>query len=91
MVMAGNSALLECRLPEVEEGVLVVTSWLRGDNVNILPSLYGDGKHHMLSTGELRVLHVSPADGNARFRCRFLDTLSGISHLSVNSARLTVS
>ncbi|KAA0184352.1 hypothetical protein HAZT_HAZT009377 [Hyalella azteca] len=41
MVMAGNSALLECHLPEVEEGVLVVTSWLREDNINILPSLYG--------------------------------------------------
>ncbi|KAF2363173.1 hypothetical protein FHG87_006070 [Trinorchestia longiramus] len=41
MVMSGNTALLKCHLPAVQEGVLAVTSWQKDNTINIFPSLYG--------------------------------------------------
>ena len=39
-VLAGNNAVLRCRVP-TDEDYFVVSSWLKDDKINILPSVSG--------------------------------------------------
>ncbi|KAH8349353.1 hypothetical protein KR084_001255, partial [Drosophila pseudotakahashii] len=66
----GNNVLIKCSIPAYVKDFVTVTSWLQEPNVNIYPSLEGDGKNHMLQSGELLVYRITEHDAHKLYRCR---------------------
>ncbi|XP_033607218.1 Down syndrome cell adhesion molecule-like protein Dscam2 isoform X3 [Cryptotermes secundus] len=89
-VTRGNMAVLRCVVPSFVRDFLSVTSWLQDQKFNIYPSSEGDGKFHMLPTGELIVLNVGNSDSYSTYQCRVTHRLSGETRVSTGVARITV-
>ncbi|XP_066996259.2 cell adhesion molecule Dscam2 [Anabrus simplex] len=89
-VLRGNSALLRCTVASFVRDFLTVTSWLQDRTFNIYPSSDGDGKFHMLPSGELVVRNTGGADGYSSYQCRVTHRLSGETRVSGAAARITV-
>ncbi|KAH8385266.1 hypothetical protein KR009_003448, partial [Drosophila setifemur] len=66
----GSNVLIKCSIPSFVKDYVAVTSWLQEPNFNIFPSIEGDGKHHMLFTGELLVYNITKRDAKKLYRCR---------------------
>ncbi|XP_054281241.1 cell adhesion molecule Dscam2-like [Macrosteles quadrilineatus] len=90
-VSRGNIAVLHCIVPTFMRDYLTVTSWLQDHAFNIYPSSDGDGKFHMLPSGELVVLNVGQADGFSTYECRVTHRLTGETRVSVRHTRIQVS
>ncbi|XP_024082904.1 Down syndrome cell adhesion molecule-like protein Dscam2 isoform X2 [Cimex lectularius] len=67
-----------------------ITSWLQDSSFNIYPTNKGDGKYHMLPTGELMIRLLEEADVYRSYQCRAINRLTGHSLLSVHRIRFTV-
>nr|CAD7441248.1 unnamed protein product [Timema bartmani] len=91
IVVRGNSAVLRCIVPSFVKDFIKVTSWLQDGNFNIFPSRDGDGKLHMLPTGELVVVNAGSADSYSTYQCRVAHRLSGETRVSTGVARISVS
>nr|CAD7402190.1 unnamed protein product [Timema cristinae] len=91
IVVRGNSAVLRCIVPSFVKDFIKVTSWLQDGNFNIFPSRDGDGKLHMLPTGELVVVNAGTADSYSTYQCRVTHRLSGEARESTGVARISVS
>ncbi|XP_046394996.1 Down syndrome cell adhesion molecule-like protein Dscam2 isoform X2 [Ischnura elegans] len=76
-VPRGCSARLRCTVPShVREWVRVV-AWVREpSSLYIYPSLHGDGKFHVLPSGDLLVFNVDFSDQFHSFRCRTIHRLT---------------
>ncbi|KAH8272142.1 hypothetical protein KR018_002176, partial [Drosophila ironensis] len=66
----GGNVLIKCSIPSFVKDYVTVTSWLQEPNFNIYPSIEGDGKNHMLLTGELLVHNITKQDVQKVYRCR---------------------
>ncbi|XP_054281239.1 cell adhesion molecule Dscam2-like [Macrosteles quadrilineatus] len=89
-VIRGNTALLKCSIPSFVKDYITVTSWLQDSSFNIYPSIKGDGKYHMLPTGELLIQRVDEADKYRSYQCRAMNRLTATPLLSVGRARFSV-
>ncbi|KAF2353531.1 Immunoglobulin-like domain, partial [Trinorchestia longiramus] len=88
--LVGNVARLTCAVPSYVKEYVTVTSWVRDDVYNVIPSQLGDAKYHMTSAGDLLVFDIVHADGASTYRCRTVDALSGVTSVST-TARIIVS
>ncbi|XP_021939407.1 Down syndrome cell adhesion molecule-like protein Dscam2 isoform X3 [Zootermopsis nevadensis] len=89
-VSRGNMAVLRCLVPSFVRDFVSVTSWLQDQKFNIYPSSDGDGKFHMLPSGELVVLNAASADSFSSYQCRVTHRLTGETRPSTGVARITV-
>ncbi|XP_059489683.1 cell adhesion molecule Dscam2-like isoform X2 [Neocloeon triangulifer] len=90
LVSRGNTAVLRCQVPSAVKDYLTVTSWLQDDTFNIYPSSDGDGKFHMLPSGELLVLNVDSSDVYSNYHCRATHRLSDETLVSTIPGKITV-
>ncbi|KAG8327830.1 hypothetical protein J6590_009632 [Homalodisca vitripennis] len=89
-VIRGNTALLKCSIPNFVKDHITVTSWLQDSSFNIYPSIKGDGKYHMLPTGELLIQRVDETDKYRSYQCRAMNRLTATPLLSMGRARFSV-
>nr|CAD7589389.1 unnamed protein product [Timema genevievae] len=89
-VVRGNTAVLKCTIPSFVREYITVTSWVQDSSFNIYPSTKGDGKYHMLPSGELLIRRVDESDKYRSYQCRAVNRLTGASLLSVGTARFSV-
>ncbi|XP_014291200.1 cell adhesion molecule Dscam2 isoform X4 [Halyomorpha halys] len=69
-VQRGCTAVLRCIVDRSARDLVKVVSWLQEPSFYIYPSLQGDGKYHVLPTGELLVHNVEYADQYPHYKCR---------------------
>ncbi|XP_073994425.1 cell adhesion molecule Dscam2-like isoform X3 [Rhodnius prolixus] len=86
----GNTALLKCVVPSFLKEFISITSWLQDSSFNIYPSIKGDGKYHMLPSGDLLVRRVDDADVYRSYQCRVINRLTGETLLSPHRVRFLV-
>ncbi|XP_039967520.1 Down syndrome cell adhesion molecule-like protein Dscam2, partial [Bactrocera tryoni] len=84
----GSNVLIKCNIPPFVKGYVTVASWLQEPNINIYPSLEGDGKNHMLPTGELLVYNITRTDAHKVCRCRTHHKLTQDSVVSSNMGKI---
>ncbi|XP_046406414.1 Down syndrome cell adhesion molecule-like protein Dscam2 [Ischnura elegans] len=89
-VMRGNTAILKCTISNFVREYITVTSWVQDSTFNIYPSIKGDGKYHMLPSGELLIRNVDEGDKYRSYQCRAVNRLTGSTLLSVDRARFMV-
>ncbi|XP_021925400.1 Down syndrome cell adhesion molecule-like protein Dscam2 isoform X4 [Zootermopsis nevadensis] len=90
-VIRGNTALLKCTIPSFVREYITVTSWIQDSKFNIFPTPKGEGKYHMLPSGELLIRHVDDEDKYRSYQCRVLNRLTGATLLSSGRAKFSVS
>ncbi|XP_070065018.1 cell adhesion molecule Dscam2-like isoform X1 [Drosophila virilis] len=84
----GSNILIKCNIPSFVKEYVTVTSWLQEPNFNIYPSLEGDGKNHMLPTGELLLYNITKNDSQKIYRCRTHHKLTQDSKVSSNAGKI---
>ncbi|XP_070159734.1 cell adhesion molecule Dscam2 isoform X3 [Polyergus mexicanus] len=84
----GNNVLIRCNLPSFVRDHVTVTSWLQEPVFNIYPSTMGDGKYHMLPSGELMIINITRSDAQMTYRCRTHHRLTQETVVSSNVGRL---
>ncbi|KAH0950048.1 hypothetical protein HN011_002504 [Eciton burchellii] len=84
----GNNVLVRCNVPSFVRDHVTVTSWLQEPAFNIYPSTMGDGKYHMLPTGELMIINITRSDAQMTYRCRTHHRLTQETVVSSNVGRL---
>ncbi|XP_070135044.1 cell adhesion molecule Dscam2-like [Drosophila bipectinata] len=84
----GCNILIKCLVPSFARNFVTVTSWLQEPNFNIYPSLEGDGKNHMLPTGELLVYNITKNDSQKMYRCRTHHRLTRNTLVSKNAGKI---
>ncbi|XP_077264986.1 cell adhesion molecule Dscam2 isoform X2 [Temnothorax americanus] len=84
----GNNVLMRCIVPSFVRDHVTVTSWLQEPVFNIYPSTMGDGKYHMLPTGELMIINITRSDAQMTYRCRTHHRLTQDTVVSSNVGRL---
>ncbi|XP_011055035.1 PREDICTED: LOW QUALITY PROTEIN: Down syndrome cell adhesion molecule-like protein Dscam2 [Acromyrmex echinatior] len=84
----GNNVLMRCNVPSFVRDHVTVTSWLQEPVFNIYPSTMGDGKYHMLPTGELMIINITRSDAQMTYRCRTHHRLTQDTVVSSNVGRL---
>ncbi|XP_006558173.1 dscam family member AbsCAM isoform X3 [Apis mellifera] len=72
----GCTAVLRCVVPSFVKDLVRVVSWLQEPSFYIYPSLQGDGKFHLLPTGELLVHSLEFSDQIHGYRCRTMHRLT---------------
>ncbi|KAL6441311.1 hypothetical protein ACFW04_003518 [Cataglyphis niger] len=72
----GCTAILRCIIPSYVKDLVRVVSWLHEPSSYIYPSLQGDGKFHLLPTGELLVHSLEFSDQLNGYRCRTMHRLT---------------
>ncbi|XP_063239602.1 LOW QUALITY PROTEIN: cell adhesion molecule Dscam2-like [Bacillus rossius redtenbacheri] len=72
----GCTAVLRCAVPSFVKELVRVVSWLQEPSFYVYPSLQGDGKFHLLPTGELLVHNVEFSDQFPTYRCRTMHRLT---------------
>ncbi|XP_011496238.1 PREDICTED: Down syndrome cell adhesion molecule-like protein Dscam2 [Ceratosolen solmsi marchali] len=72
----GCTAVLRCVVPSFVRDLVRVVSWLQEPAFYIYPSLQGDGKFHLLPTGELLVHGLEFTDQVPGYRCRTMHRLT---------------
>nr|XP_018897402.1 PREDICTED: Down syndrome cell adhesion molecule-like protein Dscam2 isoform X3 [Bemisia tabaci] len=73
----GCTAILQCSIPGFVKEYVRVVSWVQEPNLNIYASHDGDGKFHVLPTGELLVHNIEYRDQFTAYRCRTTHRLTG--------------
>ncbi|XP_011342293.1 Down syndrome cell adhesion molecule-like protein Dscam2 isoform X3 [Ooceraea biroi] len=84
----GNNVLVRCIVPSFVRDHVTVTSWLQEPAFNIYPSTMGDGKYHMLPTGELMIINITRSDAQMTYRCRTHHRLTQETVVSSNVGRV---
>ncbi|XP_055845688.1 cell adhesion molecule Dscam2 isoform X7 [Episyrphus balteatus] len=72
----GCTAILRCVVPTFVKELVRVVSWVHEPAIYIYPSLQGDGKFHLLPTGELLIHNLQDSDESQSFRCRSMHRLT---------------
>ncbi|XP_030383245.1 Down syndrome cell adhesion molecule-like protein Dscam2 [Scaptodrosophila lebanonensis] len=84
----GSNVLIKCNIPSFVKDYVTVTSWFQEPNFNIFPSLEGDGKNHMLPSGDLIVYNITRKDAEKSYRCRTHHKLTKDSVVSINAGKI---
>lgn len=77
-VIAGNTAVLKCQIPNYVAEYVMVTSWIQDENVNIYPNTDIGGKYVVLENGDLYISNAGPRDGYKNYACRTVHRLTGL-------------
>uniref|UniRef100_A0A8D9ERR1 Down syndrome cell adhesion molecule-like protein Dscam2 n=1 Tax=Cacopsylla melanoneura TaxID=428564 RepID=A0A8D9ERR1_9HEMI len=72
----GCTAILQCVIPSFVKDLVRVISWVQEPSFHIYPSLQGDGKFHVLPTGELLVSNLDFSDQFPTYKCRTMHRLT---------------
>uniref|UniRef100_A0A6B2E762 Putative down syndrome cell adhesion molecule 2 isoform r n=1 Tax=Phlebotomus kandelakii TaxID=1109342 RepID=A0A6B2E762_9DIPT len=72
----GCTAILRCVVPTFVKELVRVVSWMQEPAFYIYPSLQGDGKFHLLPTGELLIHNLEYSDEYPTYRCRTMHRLT---------------
>ncbi|XP_050073287.1 cell adhesion molecule Dscam2 isoform X2 [Anopheles maculipalpis] len=72
----GCTAILRCVVPNFVKELVRVVSWVQEPAFYIYPSLQGDGKYHLLPTGELLIHNLEYNDRYPSYRCRTMHKLT---------------
>ncbi|XP_037907261.1 Down syndrome cell adhesion molecule-like protein Dscam2 isoform X8 [Hermetia illucens] len=72
----GCTAILRCVVPTFVKELVRVVSWVQEPAIYIYPSLQGDGKFHLLPTGELLIHNLEYNDRFPTYRCRTMHRLT---------------
>uniref|UniRef100_A0A336M1C8 CSON009678 protein n=1 Tax=Culicoides sonorensis TaxID=179676 RepID=A0A336M1C8_CULSO len=72
----GCTAILRCVVPNFVKELVRVVSWVQEPAFYIYPSLQGDGKFHLLPTGELLIHNLEYNDRFASYKCRTMHRLT---------------
>ncbi|XP_032686651.1 Down syndrome cell adhesion molecule-like protein Dscam2 isoform X10 [Odontomachus brunneus] len=72
----GCTAILRCIIPSYVKDLVRVVAWLHEPSSHIYPSLQGDGKFHLLPTGELLVHSLEFNDQLNGYKCRTMHRLT---------------
>ncbi|XP_015171253.1 PREDICTED: Down syndrome cell adhesion molecule-like protein Dscam2 isoform X4 [Polistes dominula] len=72
----GCTAILRCVVPSFVKDLVRVVSWIQEPSSYIYPSLQGDGKFHLLPTGELLVHSLEFSDQLHGYKCRTMHRLT---------------
>ncbi|XP_034940449.1 Down syndrome cell adhesion molecule-like protein Dscam2 isoform X4 [Chelonus insularis] len=75
-VSRGCTSILRCVVPSHVKDLVRVVSWLQEPAFHIYPSLQGDGKFHLLPTGELLIHSLEFSDQFLSYRCRTMHRLT---------------
>ncbi|KAJ8980663.1 hypothetical protein NQ317_013275 [Molorchus minor] len=75
-VIAGNTAVLKCKIPNYVADYVMVTSWIQDDSVNIYPNTDIGGKYVVLGNGDLYISNAGPGDGYKNYACRTVHRLT---------------
>ncbi|XP_057341455.1 cell adhesion molecule Dscam2 isoform X1 [Microplitis mediator] len=75
-VSRGCTAIMRCVVPSHVKDLVRVVSWLQEPAFHIYPSLQGDGKFHLLPTGELLIHGLEFSDQFLSYRCRTMHRLT---------------
>lgn len=76
-VIAGNTAVLKCKIPNYVADYVMVTSWVQDMNVNIYPNTDIGGKYVVLGNGDLYISNAGASDGYKGYACRTVHRLTG--------------
>jgi hypothetical protein len=76
-VIAGNTAVLKCKIPNYVTEYVMVTSWVQDETINIYPNTDIGGKYVVLSNGDLYISNAGPGDGYKNYGCRTVHRLTG--------------
>ncbi|XP_037034782.1 Down syndrome cell adhesion molecule-like protein Dscam2 isoform X7 [Bradysia coprophila] len=72
----GCTAIMRCVVPTFVKELVRVVSWVQEPAFYIYPSLQGDGKFHLLPTGELLIHNLEYNDRFPSYRCRTMHRLT---------------
>ncbi|XP_060519429.1 cell adhesion molecule Dscam2 isoform X3 [Cylas formicarius] len=89
-VLAGNTAVLKCKIPNYVADYVLVTSWIQDDNINIYPNTDIGGKYVVLANGDLYISNAGPGDGYRNYACRTVHRLTGEVQTSAYPGRIIV-
>ncbi|CAM1301323.1 Uncharacterised protein at_DN0030 [Pycnogonum litorale] len=92
-VIHGNTGVLKCQLPAYVNDDVIVSGWVRNDNMLIKESTnYKQDKYTVFPDGYLHIHEVTPADGHFSYWCRTRHRLDDkeIFQLSETSGKLQV-
>lgn len=76
-VIAGNTAVLKCKIPNYVGDYVMVTSWVQDMSVNIYPNTDIGGKYVVLGNGDLYISNAGASDGYKSYACRTVHRLTG--------------
>ncbi|XP_066249434.1 cell adhesion molecule Dscam1 isoform X1 [Euwallacea similis] len=89
-VIAGNTAVLKCKIPNYVSDYVMVTSWVQDESVNIYPNTDIGGKYVVLANGDLYISNAGPGDGYKNYACRTVHRLTGELQTSTYPGRIIV-
>ncbi|XP_068893054.1 cell adhesion molecule Dscam1 isoform X6 [Tenebrio molitor] len=89
-VIAGNTAVLKCKIPNYVTEYVMVTSWVQDETINIYPNTDIGGKYVVLSNGDLYISNAGPGDGYKNYGCRTVHRLTGEAQTSMYPGRIIV-
>ncbi|XP_066154117.1 cell adhesion molecule Dscam1 isoform X2 [Euwallacea fornicatus] len=89
-VIAGNTAVLKCKIPNYVSDYVMVTSWVQDENVNIYPNTDIGGKYVVLANGDLYISNAGPGDGYKNYACRTVHRLTSELQTSTYPGRIIV-
>ncbi|EEB16563.1 hypothetical protein Phum_PHUM427180 [Pediculus humanus corporis] len=72
----GCTAILRCVVPSFVKEMVKVVSWVQDPSTYLYPKLQGDGKYHVLPTGELLIHNLQLNDQYPQYRCRTMHRLT---------------
>ncbi|XP_049817554.1 Down syndrome cell adhesion molecule-like protein Dscam2 [Aethina tumida] len=89
-VIAGNTAVLKCKIPNYVAEYVMVTSWIQDESINIYPNTDIGGKYVVLANGDLYISNAGLGDGYKNYACRTVHRLTGEVQTSTYPGRIIV-
>ncbi|XP_022248096.1 Down syndrome cell adhesion molecule-like protein Dscam2, partial [Limulus polyphemus] len=88
-VVKGNTAVLECYIPDFVRDYVTVTSWLQDGSVVIHPTTT-EGRYSVFPTGKLYIRRVTPSDNQNWYQCQTRHRLTQEVYTSKTKGQLVV-
>ncbi|XP_022242324.1 Down syndrome cell adhesion molecule homolog [Limulus polyphemus] len=85
----GNTAVLECHIPDFVRKYVTVTSWLKDGSVVIYPT-FTEGRYTVFPSGKLYIRQVESSDNNNWYQCQTQHRLTQKIHTSATKGQLVV-
>ena len=89
-VIAGNTAILRCQIPDDMKNYTVVTSWIQDESIHIYPNSQLGGKYMISDNGDLYINNVNQVDEIKSYTCQTLNRLTGKIKTSIYPGRVIV-
>ncbi|KAG1677276.1 Down syndrome cell adhesion molecule-like protein Dscam2 [Nymphon striatum] len=76
-VIEGNTAILKCIIPSYIKDQIIVTAWIRDDDLRIPFEYEQDSRYLILNSGDLNIINVRYGDSDSTYKCQTKHTVSG--------------